>query len=77
MARRFLNTRWDMDNCDFLCRACHQFFTDHPMAFTQWLTETRGVDVIALEARANVRWDGDYGKVIARLQAQLEGIGRG
>lgn len=74
MARKFLSVRWDMDNCDFLCRACHQFFTDNPASFWKWLSEVQKVDVEALERRAQVRWDGDYGKVIQRLEAQL-GVG--
>lgn len=73
MARKFLSVRWDMDNCDFLCRPCHQFFTDNPVAFFTWLREAKGVNLEDLEQRANTRWDKDYGKVITRLTQQLEG----
>ena len=73
MARKYLSVRWDMDNCDFLCRACHRFFTDNPVAFFTWLRE-KGVNLEDLEKRANMRWDKDYGKVITRLTQQLEGL---
>jgi len=32
------STRWSMDNAVCLCRGCHQFYTSHPVAFTDWLT---------------------------------------
>lgn len=68
--RRHHSLRWSMDNCDFLCRACHRFFTDRPAAFLGWL-RARGVDVDALERRANEPWDKDYARVIAGLRAAL------
>ncbi len=57
-----------MENCDLLCRPCHQFFTDHPFVFTQWITKKIGIDrLIALDEQANSPWDRDYLKVIQYL----------
>lgn len=69
MPRRHHNTRWDMNNCDFLCRKCHRFFTDSPMSFTFWLVERMGgIDALTdLERRANEPWDRDYNRVLASL----------
>lgn len=68
--RRFHNLRWDMRNCDFLCRPCHQFFTDHPSSFHIWLTiQLKSVDAVeALEREANSQWDRDYLLVINYLE---------
>lgn len=70
--RRHHSLRWSMENCDFLCRDCHRFFTDHPLAFAAWLTsKIGGKRAEELEALANSPWDKDYVAVIASLQAQL------
>lgn len=59
-----------MRNCDFLCRPCHQFFTDHPSSFHIWLTiQLKSVDAVeALEREANSQWDRDYLLVINYLE---------
>lgn len=67
--RRHHAIRWSMDNCDFLCRPCHQFFTDHPWSFTYWLEEKLMVQGVQwLEQQANSPWDKDYSKVLAYLK---------
>lgn len=66
MVRRFHAVRWDMQNCDYLCRPCHQWFGDHPASFVAWLS-TR-VDVEDLERRANSVWNKDYLQVIRYLE---------
>lgn len=30
VGRRYLNTRWEIDNCCALCLSCHNFFDDFP-----------------------------------------------
>ncbi len=37
LSRRFSNTRCDEGNAFCLCAGCHHFFTDHPVAFGQWV----------------------------------------
>lgn len=68
--RRHHSIRWSMDNCDFLCRAHHDFFGTHPNAFWSWLSG-RGVPVGDIERRANEPWDKDYGRVLSELRAAL------
>ena len=49
------STRWSMDNAISLCRACHQFYTSHPVAFTDWLTNKWGeghMDLLREKANA-------------------------
>lgn len=70
LPRRHYSVRWSMDNCDFLCRACHQRFTDRPFLFAAWLSG-KGVDMADLERRANEPWDRDYAEVIASLSERL------
>ena len=36
------STRWSADNAVALCGGCHRHFTEHPLAFIDWLTETLG-----------------------------------
>lgn len=57
-----------MENCDYLCRPCHRWFTDHPFNFRDWLVERMGSNELAdLETRANSRWNGSYLEVLAYL----------
>lgn len=70
MPRRHHSVRWSMDNCDFLCRTCHDYFGRYGWEFMVWL-RNRGLDVAALERRANEPWDKDYARVLADLAAQL------
>ncbi len=58
-----------MDNCDFLCRKCHRYFTDQPTSFTFWLVERMGgIEALTdLELRANAAWNKDYAEVIRYL----------
>lgn len=72
MPRRFLSVRWDADNCDFLCRKCHDWFGRNPFAFKDWLVVRMGSNELsALEERANQVWDKSYGRVLAQLSAAL------
>lgn len=64
--RRHHSLRWSMDNCDFLCRLHHLYFTTHPAAFMSWLID-KGVDVYTLERAANSTWDKDYTRVLKYL----------
>ena len=69
--------RWDMTNCDWLCRKDHQWFGLHPYAFKDWLVKKMGSNELAdLEGRANAPWDKDYGKVLAYLKETRERLER-
>ena len=41
-SRRYLATRWDLNNAVALCRACHQRFTVNPVQWTVWLLDRLG-----------------------------------
>lgn len=73
MPRRHHSMRWDMDNCDYLCRPCHQFFTDHPTSFVIWVEKRVGsLRMMVIEQRANETWDRDYSKVLTYLRETRE-----
>lgn len=42
ISRRYLNTRWDLDNAFCLCHACHFFFTSHPVEWENFVVEKIG-----------------------------------
>lgn len=66
--RRHHALRWSMSNCDLLCRPCHQFFSDHPATFHEWLAVRIGTTpMLELEAQANAPWDKSYEKVLKYL----------
>ena len=49
------STRWSLDNAVTLCRGCHRHYTEHPVAFTDWLTEVYGqghMDLLREKANA-------------------------
>ena len=62
-----------MDNCDFLCRPCHDYFGRNPFTFAEWLNFRVG-SIAELEARSRIPWDRDYPAIIAALQAQLAAL---
>lgn len=39
-SRRYLSTRWSLDNAKNLCSAHHFYFTHNPTHFVQWLKKT-------------------------------------
>lgn len=36
-SRRYLSTRWSLNNCFCLCATCHRWFTDNPDEFYKWI----------------------------------------
>ena len=36
------STRWSMDNAVSLCRGCHRHYTEHPIAFNDFLLKIYG-----------------------------------
>jgi hypothetical protein len=72
--RKARSVRWDMDNCDCLCRDCHEFFESRPLAYAKFYSAPERInpaDPEALELRGNKGWDRDYGKVIVMLSEAL------
>ena len=65
--RRFRSTRWMIDNGRALCRACHAFYTNHEAA---WRAFIGGDEYDRLWNLAQVRWDGDYEKVLRTLKEE-------
>lgn len=69
MSRRYLGTRWDLDNADCLCAGCHFYFTTHPVEFRLWLVEKMGREGFeALEQRALRIAKPDYEEIVDRLK---------
>lgn len=42
IGRRNSQVRTDLENCFCLCHNCHQWFTDHPPQFAQFIFDQRG-----------------------------------
>lgn len=45
--RRFLNTRWDLRNCNCQCARCNEAHNENPWAYTSWFLDTYSTDVMA------------------------------
>lgn len=50
-SRSYRNTRWHEDNAFCLCRACHMYYTHHPLEWDDWLKAKWG-DVLYGQMRA-------------------------
>ena len=42
VGRRYLNTRWEEDNCAALCMACHNILSDFPSINTEFFKKRLG-----------------------------------
>ncbi len=42
--RRYMNTRYEPDNCVTLCGGCHRFFSDFPAINTEFFRKRIGTD---------------------------------
>ena len=69
--RRYLKTRWDLDNGLALCSACHVYFTHFPLEFEELVTDHIGAEAFAdLKVRARgTAGKVDYEAVLERLSA--------
>lgn len=38
-SRRYLSTRWVMENCMCLCSSCHRWFHNNPDLFVRWINQ--------------------------------------
>jgi len=53
-SRRFLKTRWDLDNGLCLCNACHRKAHDKPLDFAKFVEGYIGGDIVeTLRGKAN------------------------
>ena len=49
------STRWCVENCVSMCSGCHRSFTEHPIAFNDWLLAKFGegrLDILREKKRA-------------------------
>lgn len=71
MSRRYLQTRWDLENGLCLCVGCHFWAHQNPIEFTHWVEEYLGEDIIEkLRKKANY-----IGKVdLEEVHIYLKGI---
>lgn len=54
MGRKKESTRFDEQNVDTLCPACHMYFTAHPAEHYQWQIEQKGLELVEqLKLRSN------------------------
>lgn len=68
-ARRHHSLRWNTDAAFGLCRPCHQHYTTHPIAWTEWLYHRLGRDrAEEFERLANSQWNRSYDDVLKALK---------
>lgn len=61
-SRRYVNTRWDLENSLCLCARCHRWGHDKPLDFARWVEDYIGGDIAdQLRQRANsLKYKYDY-----------------
>lgn len=60
-SRRFLNTRWDLENALCLCYKCHTWGHQRPLDFAKWVEEYIGGDIAGtLRERSKVLTRGGF-----------------
>lgn len=70
ISRRFSNTRCDLANAFALCAKCHHFFTDHPVAFGEFVIAKIGrTEYERLFALARPALKFDWVAEVERLKA--------
>ena len=73
-SRRYSATRTDLANAQCLCATCHQFFTHHPVEFTEWIYASIGYGEYE-RLRAKSLAGGKFGKAFWEAEARrLEGL---
>ena len=70
-SRRYLSTRWDLDNAMCLDSGCHIYFTHHPIEWDLFVISCIGEEKYnALKKRALIIKDYiDYEEIIRRLNS--------
>lgn len=75
ISRRYSHTRCVEENALCLCAGCHHRFTDHPVAFGQWVTRRMGEDAYRELTRMSQQTGKmDWFAVTAELKARWEAI---
>ena len=75
-SRRYRAVRWDRRNAWCLCEKCHQFYTAHPIEWTDWMIERLGAE--GYEELRQLALSGerpDFPSLIAFLKEQLQRVG--
>lgn len=63
VSRRYLETRWDLDNAFCLCMGCHAYYTYHPVEWEQFVIQKIGAKKYEeLKKRAVSTTKVDYGQ---------------
>ena len=69
VSRRYLQTRFDLDNALCLCRGCHLFSHTHPAEWEVWLEDTLGRKYLKkLRDKALAYGKIDYEEIIYKLK---------
>lgn len=74
IGRTYSATRTDLDNLQVLCFSCHRRYTDFPVEFAQWISDTIGdTEYERLRQRAEFYrgkfdWDAEYIRLKALVQ---------
>ena len=76
VGRRNKAVRWSMDNAAAGCAACHRYFTENPLAFSDFLENLWGEGHLQLLAREGARDPEDYQRAQEGNQRPLPGRGQ-
>ena len=74
-SRRYRAVRWDERNAWALCRACHTYFTHHPIEWDDWLRKEWGDLYDGIRQAALSNPNPDPAEVVAALRIRLDALG--
>lgn len=66
-----LSTRFDLENCDALCRPCHSWFGEHPKEFREWKRKRLGDEAYDRLLRRSNRIAFRFDAEIVNLQIDM------
>ena len=73
LSRRYYSTRWDPRNAWALCRACHTYFTHHPIEWDMWLEDRLGLELYReIRLLALTKYEGDKEATAALYRSLVE-----
>jgi hypothetical protein len=76
ISRKYLLTRWSLDNCFCLCWGCHWYYTNHPLEWEEFVISKIGENkLMELKRRARENKKPDYELIAYELKQykNLEG----
>jgi hypothetical protein len=68
VSRRYLSTRWDMDNCLAMCAACHMFYTYHPVEWENLIVYMFGAEQLERLKYSALKPKPNYDEILAYLK---------